>query len=252
VARPRVVIASRDADVAVKLVSTLNPRRYRVEHVFDLSEALLRAELVLAHALVVHAPRQDPELARRCAGPGERVALVFVSERAELEALAQKLGARFVPLPIHGETFQREVFQAVAQTNERRTRAAERPRTPSGTHSVVRVLMLVSDPLHASVMGAVLHKELGVTCLPATTTERALAILEESVDCVVAEAELLMGDRDGVSIARKLTRRGIPLIPISPDQELDPGSAGQLAWDIVPQVRRSLVAREKGGTRAAG
>jgi hypothetical protein len=101
-----------------------------------------------------------------------------------------------------------------------------------------------------AVMGAVLQDQLSVRCDVATTAGDALSLMQAHVDAMVAEPELLMEDPDGAALARKLTRRGIPVIPIKQHDELDVAEAGQTAWDIVPQLRRSLTARAPGARQA--
>ena len=58
--------------------AALNPKRYRVEHLFDLDEALLRAKIVLAHCLVVDTDSVDALVV-----PGSGL----VKEQAEEEGL---------------------------------------------------------------------------------------------------------------------------------------------------------------------
>jgi len=60
-----------------------------------------------------------------------------------------------------------------------------------------------------------------------------------------ARPALLLGSEDGAKLARKLARRGVAVVPLNANEELDAASAGQVAWSILPQVRRSLQARER-------
>jgi hypothetical protein len=70
-------------------------------------------------------------------------------------------------------------------------------------------------------------------------------MLREDVSCVVAEPELLLGAADGVRLAAELARRGASLIPLSSDRWGEVATAGQMAWDLVPQLRLSLNARNQ-------
>ncbi len=75
-------------------------------------------------------------------------------------------------------------------------------------------------------------------------------MLDEEVDCVVADPELLLATAEGAQVAQELARRGVPVVPLTAGDQLDVSSAGQAAWDIVPHVRRSLTAR--GRVQAVG
>lgn len=242
-ARPRVILASEDAEAAVNMIGALNPKRYRVEHIFDLSEAMLRAELVLAHTLVVHVPQNDEATLKRCAGRSERVSLVLVSSAPEVEMFAVESGARFVSDPFGTDEFKRAVFRAVAAAHDRRGHSHTRLKVPEESTPKQRVVLLTADAVHGSVMAAVIHRELDVVCVATDTAHNALRLLDDRVDCLVADPELLMTDIDGVTIARRLAREGVPVIPLATAAEIDVSTAGQVAWDIVPQVRRSLMAR---------
>ena len=232
------------------MIGALNPKRYRVEHIFDLDEALLRAEIVLAHALVIHAPTPDAALLRRCRTTAQRVTPVIVSPSSDGPLVAAELGGRYVSVPFDVADFKRAVYRAVSRTEDRRQRGRQDTRD-SEMRPVLRVLLLTSAQLKGAIMAAVLQDQLGVRCEVATSAAEALAFLQMAVEAVVAEPELLMEDPDGAAVARKLTRRGIPVIPVKQHEELDVAEAGQAAWDIVPQLRRILTAR-KPGAREAG
>jgi len=253
VARPRVIIASQDPEVAVKMIASLNPKRYRVEHIFDVSEALLRAELVLAHCAVVHMAGYDERIARRCQQSVEReLALVIVSKSEKAERNARELGARFVSLPFTTNDLKRSVFRAVSHAHQLRSDQRNNPGksapplySSSNPKPIQRLLLLTNNSVTGSVMAAVMKSQLGVSCDTATSAREAMTNLEETYDCVIADPELLMVSEDGAAVARKLARRGIPVIPLAPQGEVDVTSAGQAAWDIMPQIRRSLGARDK-------
>src|SRR5690606_16478404 len=116
----------------------------------------------------------------------------------------------------------------------------------SHTRSVQRVLILTEAHVKGAVMSAVLKNQLQANCEVATSARAALRFIsEERVDCVAAEIEALMGGPDGAELARALSKRGIPVIPIRQSEEVDVAEAGQTAWDIVPQMRRALTARAR-------
>jgi hypothetical protein len=244
-----VILACHNAEIAVQMIGALNPKRYRVEHIHDLSEALLRAEIVLAHALVVHSEDPDAALAHRCRNTAQRVTTVIVSRSRDGQMVAAELAGRYVPVPFEIPDFKRAVYRAVSRTEDRRQRGRPDARD-SHLRSVQRVIVLTSVQVKGAVMGAVLQDQLSVRCDVATTAGDALSLMQAHVDAMVAEPELLMEDPDGAALARKLTRRGIPVIPIKQHDELDVAEAGQTAWDIVPQLRRSLTARAPGARQA--
>lgn len=232
------------------MVSSLNPRRYRVEHIHDLSEAALRAEIVLAHALVIHSTDPDEALGRQCASAAERLGIVLVSSSPHANDVALSLGGRWVQEPFDVPELKRAVYRAVSKTEDRRHRARLAPRS-SHLQSLQRVLIITEAHVKGAVMSAVLRNQLSVTCDVATNTHDALRYLaDDEVHCVAAEIETLMSGPDGAELARALSTRGIPVIPIKPSEELDVADAGQAAWDIVPQVRRSLTAKDRGDREA--
>jgi CheY-like chemotaxis protein len=244
VARPRVILACEEAEIAVRMIAALNPKRYRVEHMFDLSEALLRAKIVLAHALVIHPESFDDEILREALGITDRVSAVVVSSDPAGSEFAETIGARFVPDPFDVATFKRAVYRAVSRTQDQRQRTRH-DSPPTGVRRVGRVLVLHDHPAQAAVMAAVLRNQLGVTTEAVSTTREALETLDDSVDCVVASPEILMATADGAQLAKRMTQHGIPVVPLDARELGDVSEAGRLAWDIAPRVRRSLSARDK-------
>jgi hypothetical protein len=244
VARPRVILACNDAEAAVRMIGALNPKRYRVEHIFDLSEALLRSEIVLAHSLVIYTRKPGPDLLRQCRHSAERVTPVIVSPDPEGGKLARSLDGRYVPEPFDVADFKRAVYRAVSRTEERRQRARVEPRE-SQMRSRRRVLLLCTSRSKGSIMAAVLQGQLHVTCEVATSSYEAMLAIEGPLACIVAEPELLMQEHDGLLLARELSRRGVPLMAVKARDDGDVAEAAQAAWDVVPQLRRSLTARDK-------
>jgi hypothetical protein len=234
-----VLIASDDATTAVRMIKALNPRRYRVEHIFDLNEAMLRAELVLAHALVIHAPSLTPELARRCARGSDRLAWLFVSPSPGVETLARGVGALFVSQPFEADDFKRAVFRGVTTTHERRTGKWPEPLEPASE----RIILLLPHAASASVISAVITGELSVKCDWAPSAEAAIPLLNEDVNCVVVAAALLFGSPAGSRLAAQLAQRGISILSVNADQADAVDDAGQLAWELLPRLRLSLNAR---------
>lgn len=243
VGRPRVILASSDAEAAVRMIGSLNPKRYRVEHIHDVNEALLRARIVLAHALVVHGDVHDESVLRDITSMAKRVTPVFVSRAATMRQMAENLDARFVAEPIDTPTFKRAVYRAVSKTQDRRHRARS---GSSGDRERPLVLLLHNNQVEAAVMAAVLRTQLGATCEVATSAHDALdKVLDDTtqVACLLADPELLMSTSEGATIARALGRSGVPVVPLNHVGDLDVSAAGQIAWDIAPQVRRSMTAR---------
>jgi len=228
------------------MIDALNPRRYRVEHLFDVSEALLRAELVLAHCLVVHATDDDDTILKHCASCSQRVSLVLVSRHSRVREFARQAGARFASEPITTTAFKQAVLHAVAdaQTHRRKT-PSELEQVESAENAAPKVLLLARDPGHSTVMAAVFKGELAIRCDVASNAAEALVKLHAGIDCLVADPELLMTHDDGVAMARELASIGVPVIPLATAGTIDDASAGQIAWDIVPQIRRCLAARLK-------
>ena len=246
VARPRVIIAAQDAKVAVKIISALNPKRYRVEHLLDWSEALLRADLVLAHTVVIHAPKMSSDLMRRCEQSAERaMTMVFLSDDAELAKAVEQFDGRVESFPIHRATLKRTVFRAVADAHALRGESGKQqlPRRQSGTLPLQRIMVLMPDATHAEIMAAVLRSRLRVSCPIATSAAAALEMLEEELDCILATPPLLMMSSAGARLAQQLAKMGTPVLPLQVPVSLDVTTAGEIAWDLIPRLRRTLAAR---------
>jgi len=227
------------------MIAALNPKRYRVEHIFDLAEAVLRAKIVLAHSIVVHLDSVSTEAARDIETIADRCTPVVVSSDPTTRPIADRLQGRFVAEPFDVHIFKRAVYRAVSKTQERRQRGGrKRPLVAdSQTRRPQRVALLHGSHVQAAVMAAVLRNQLGTACDTASTPAEVLAMLDEEVDCVVADPELLLATPEGAQVAQQLARRGVPVVPLPSREELDVSSAGQAAWDIAPHVRRSLTAR---------
>lgn len=247
VARPRVIITSPDANVTVKLIASLNPRRYRIEHIHDLSEALLRAELVLAHAAVVHLDEVDDAIQKRLQRAIEHgLSLVLVSHSASAAHAAAAIGAHHLRQPFEVHEVKRKVLDAVSEAHAQRGGdAVVSSRRDSRPQPHQRVLLLVAEPEAGEIMASLLRGQLGVDCSSVRDTQEAVGELERGFDCLVARPGLLLGDAHGATLARKLARRGVAVVPLGAGEALDSSSAGQVAWELVPQIRRSLLARER-------
>jgi hypothetical protein len=226
------------------MIGSLNPKRYRVEHLFDLAEGVLRAKIVLAHSIVVHLASVDRAALRDLEAIAERCTAVIVSSDASRKELAERLDGRFVAEPLETHVFKRAVYRAVSKTQERRHRDG-RAITDSGTRTPQRVALLHPSAVQAAVMAAVLRNQLGAACDIATTPGEVLKLLEREFHCVVADPTVLLTTPEGAQVAQQLARRGVPVVPLTGRDHLDVSSAGQAAWDIAPQVRRSLTARMK-------
>jgi hypothetical protein len=236
------------------MIAALNPKRYRVEHIFDLSEAILRAKIVLAHALVVHPDSVDGQALGDIEHIADRCTPVIVSPDASMHDLVSAYGGRYVSEPFDVHTFKRAVYRAVSRTQDQRQRA--RGQAQSGMREVQRVVMLHARKSQAAIMAAVLRNQVGASCEAASAPREVLLMLDDpsfeaAVDCLVADPTLLMSSADGAALAHELACRGIPVIPLSGVDQLDVSSAGQVAWDIAPHVRRTLTARKQ-KIRAAG
>lgn len=228
------------------MIAALNPKRYRVEHIFDIAEAVLRAKIVLAHAIVVHIDSVTEEACKDIDAIAERCTAVIVSSDPSHRKLAEGLSGRFVTEPFDVHMFKRAVYRAVSRTQERRHhggRSAHATIADSQTRRPQRIALLHGSQVQAAVMAAVLRNQLGASCDTASTPSEVLAMLDEDVDCVVADPELLLATPEGAQVAQQLARRGVPVVPLPSREELDVSSAGQAAWDIAPHVRRSLTAR---------
>ncbi|MCC6525351.1 MAG: hypothetical protein IT373_22045 [Polyangiaceae bacterium] len=239
--RPRVIVATEDPSLAVDMMAAFDPKRYRVEHVFDSTEALLRAEVVLAHVVVLQVSELDEDLAKRCARRSHRVSLVLVSERPEVLGAADQLGARAVALPFSAVDLRTTVFESIAQAK------GSRPHLKA-TPDRRRVLILAETAEHASVVGAVLEKDLGVECLTATDLTQAALALRGRPACVVADAALLVDGELGPAFVRYLEEFRVALVHLPPSQGVDVSEAGQAAWDVIPQLRRALQETEGNGS----
>jgi DNA-binding NtrC family response regulator len=226
----------------VRVIGSLNPKRYRVEHIFDLSEALLRAEIVLAHALVIYTEEANDALLRQCRNTAERLTTVFVSPQIAARDIATELDGRFVQDPFEVPDLKRAVYRAVSKTEEQRQQKRKAP-IESSVVPMQRVIVMCTVQVKGAVISAVVRDQLQVNCEVASNASEALHLLEEPVDALIAEVDMLMGSSEGAVIARLLTRRGVPVIPLRQSDQIDVADAGQAAWDVLPQLRRSLTAR---------
>lgn len=243
VARPRVILACDHPDVAVRMIGALNPKRYRVEHIFDLSEALLRANFVLAHALVIHPESfSSPVLDEAKQSCGRLTPLVVSADPAQ-QAYAESLGARFVSDPFDVPTFKRAVYRAVSKTQERRQQVPMDP--PTGVRRVARVLLLHRSRNEGNVMVAVLKNQLSTSVDLVTNARDALELISPRLDCMVTPPSAIVATAEGAQLARRLAQLGVPLVPLEGLDRVDPSDAAQLAWDVAPRVRRSLAARAR-------
>jgi hypothetical protein len=246
VARPRVIIASPEAGVTVRLVASLNPKRYRIEHLHDASEALLRAEFVIAHAVVLHVSELDDQLRRRLESARVHgVGLVLVGDSDEVEKLADEVDAHHLRTTFTVPEVKRRVLDAVSDAHLERSSEPSLPSRRDMRTVVRRVLLVLEEREAAEVMAALIRGQLSVACDVACSIDAALDDLERGFDCVVSRPGQLLGSAAGAELARKLARRGIPVVPIPAAEELEASTAGQLAWSLVPQIRRTLTARER-------
>ncbi|MBI4699954.1 MAG: response regulator transcription factor [Deltaproteobacteria bacterium] len=237
--RPRVILASQDPRAAVRLRAAFDPRRYRVEHAFDATEALLRAEVVLAHAVVLQADALDQALRQRCAKRSRRVALVLVSESERVATVAAKLGAGFVRQPFEPAQLCSCVQALIARAARHRQPPA--PGAPEARRDGgARILLLLADSVPRSVMAAVLEKELDVACESAGDVDLAIQALAAPVACLIADPQALLDHDRGVDLTERLSQRGVSLVPIAPEHYADAAAAGQAAWDIIPRLREIL------------
>ncbi|NBP51998.1 MAG: hypothetical protein EBU70_12645 [Actinobacteria bacterium] len=251
-ARPRVIIASPDSAVTVRLIASLNPKRYRIEHLHDVSEALLRAEFVLAHAVVLHASELTDTLRKRLeSARTHAVGLVLVTDSEDVASAAVDLDAHLLRTTFTVPDVKRRVLDAVSDAHLERsgdnTVASRRLSRPG----LSRVLLMLAERDATEVVSALFQSQLGVICSSASSPDEAKRALADGIDCVVARPGALLSTRDGADFARKLARRGIPLVPVPSSENLDAAGAGQVTWDLIPQVRRALAARERGSASPA-
>lgn len=246
VARPRVIITSPDSNVTVKLIASLNPKRYRLEHIHDSSEALLRAEFVLAHAVVAHIDELTVTTKKRLESAlNHGVAIVIVSATDAVAKEAAAMGAHLLRAPFGVQDVKRKVLDAVSEAHTQRSGDANVVSRRDSRPQAQRVVLMVGERDAAEIMAALLRAQLNVSCEAAHTAGDAENQLARGIDCLVARPALLLGSEDGAKLARKLARRGVAVVPLNANEELDAASAGQVAWSILPQVRRSLQARER-------
>ncbi|MSP26525.1 MAG: hypothetical protein EXR75_15535 [Myxococcales bacterium] len=251
--RPRVIVASLDEKVAAALVASLNPARYRVEQAHDLNEALLRAKLLLAHAVVLH-------VAGKARGLGQYVrdarahdiAIIVAAAPGDTSTLERELG----PIALAWPTGIHEIKRAVALGVEAATAAREANRgdddedmdaggwdagvANAAVNPRQRVLVLVRDREVANVIAAVFESQAGVGCDVVVTGAEALVRAGDGYACLLADPELLMSSAQGPMVAATLGKCGVPMIPLAVPRGMDLGGAGQVAWAAVPQLRQSL------------
>lgn len=225
------------------MIDALNPKRYRVEHIFDLSEALLRANFVLAHALVIHPESFDEDVLQEATQACQRLTPLVVSSDLTQESYAAALGARFVLDPFEIPTFKRAVYRAVSKTQERRQQLPADP--PTRVRRVARVLLLHRSRSEGNLMVAVLKNQLSTSVDLVTNPADALEMITPRLDCMVTPPSAIVATAEGAELARRLAQLGVPLVPLEGLDRVDPSDAAQLAWDVAPRIRRSLAARAR-------
>ncbi len=224
------------------MVHALNPKRYRVEPLRDQNAALLHAELVLAHALVVYIPNSHQLALRRCEEVSARLTFVLVSPDEEVAQIAEALGGRYVREPFSTTDFKRAVYRAVSRTQSQRLGTRRRLRD-SQPRAVRRVAVMLSDGERASLMAAVMNANVDANCRVAASVEELWHNRAAPLDCLVAELEMVMASEHGPQLLRMLARRGIQLIPLpirASDENVD---AAEIAWDVTPLIRNALAVR---------
>jgi DNA-binding response OmpR family regulator len=258
----RVLLAVEDVELAVELVGALEEKNHLVEHLFDLTEALLRAEITRPDLLVIDLARLgvDHGLLRRWAAQN-RVPIVLTSMSSAGERLARQMGATYVRRPASARrdddapdsaawsaTFVDVVETAIA--NARPATPSSFPfagRSRSGTMAKsASILVAAAGPTARDVVASFIANELGLRCESVAEAEAAARRLHEDfqgprVQAVLLDMTLLRDRLWGDELAHALRASGVPVIPLRLFGD-EPSSVGQAVWDAMPALRDAIAA----------
>jgi hypothetical protein len=239
----RVLLLVDDVEIAIDLMVALEEDGHRVEHVFHLEDAMLRARVGRYDALVVAAPRCDRALARSWPVRHPTVPLLLVDPSPEARVSAQLSGSACLTSPIDGAT--------LAAVLEERLSAAHRPCPPpptSGTRlRAARVLLVLRRSLANAIDREMLHRELEAECLIAPDVRTADALLDSRLDAVLMDGDLMLDPASGIALRQRIHARGLPLVTLRvaagrgcPDFESALRDAAAELRGAVPGLRAAL------------
>lgn len=239
-ARPRVLIATPHAPVAVTMTTALEARGYRVSHVFDRSVAAARAEIELDDALVMQLDEGTPRQLESYVAQCPRVGLVFVSACPRVTTAAALMQLGVVPQPYTSTELVRAVQRAVAWSHPRKRHSSPGAGQLSGTHRIDHVLVIASDASAGEVVAGLIRHSLGIRCTAVRDLDEARQSMAQPVVAVLAAPDCLLPDAGGAAFVRELVAAQIPLLPLETDGDRSDAALAAAAWKIIPELRRAL------------
>jgi hypothetical protein len=236
----RVLLLADDVETAIDVIVALEEDGHRVEHVFHLEDAMLRARVARYDALVVASAHCDKALARTWPVRHPSVPLLLVDPSPEARVSAQISGSACLSTPIDATV--------VAAVLAERLEAARRVMPPPPISGIrlrtPRVLLVLRRTLASGVDRREIERELEAECLLAPDVRTADALLDGRLDAVVMDGELMVDPGAGVALRQRIHARGLTLVPLRIDHAR--GSAGlstalrEVAAEVRGAVKRAL------------
>jgi len=231
----RVLLLADDVEVAIDLMVALEEDRHRVEHVFHLEDAMLRARVGRYDALVVASPHCDRALARTWPVRHPRVPLLLVDPSPEARVSAQISGSPCLDTPIDPHL--------VAAVLEERLNAARSPCPPppvSGTRlRSPRVLLVLRRAIASKLDRHAAEMALEAECLIAPDVRTADALLGDRLDAVLMDGELMVDPAAGVALRQRIHASGVPLVALRFDPLRGPEGIIDALREAATSVRAS-------------
>ncbi len=237
-----VLLVVDDVEVAIDLMIALEDAGHRVDHVFRVEDAMLRARAGRPDALVVAAPRFDRQLVQDWPALHPRTALLLVSPSDESRAAAAAAGIPVVERPIVPAVVVDSTVAEIgrlracaprpsqpgAPASARGTPAsarASRPSEParSGTQPrTLRALVVARRAIAALLSPDDLGVELAAECVIAPDVRTAIALLaEERFDAVLLDGEILRDPAAGGVLYHRVRALGLPFAPVELTARVD-------------------------------
>ena len=205
----RVLLLVDDVEVAIDLMVALEEDGHRVEHVFHLEDAMLRARMARYDALIVAAPHSDRVLARTWPVRHPDVPLLLIDPSPEARSSAEISDSPCLGTPI-------DAHQLTERLAERLGERRGYPSPPSSGVRLrqLRVLVVLRRNLATELDPDTLHAELDADCVVAADVRSAAPLLDEPIDAVLMDGTLMVDPAAGVVLRQRIHARGLPLVPL--------------------------------------
>lgn len=241
-----ILLAIDDVELAIELTCAFEHTGHQVEHVFDVTEALLRAKDTVPDALVVDigGPRVDQEPIRQWASNGV-APLVLTSTTWSAEQIARRLGAAYFVRPdrtaappgkawISGliDVTEAEIVARMGKTHSQGQRSGMRAAAPT-------VLVAARRTNAREIVSSFVRSQLGLRCITASDASTSILALDGRVKAVLLDCDLLSGDAAN-ALLQEMNEQSLPIILLRLGANDDDGAVGRAAWEAIPPLRDAL------------